>query len=139
MSTGVDQIRGAFFVFFKWKCSFIFLLDAAFNFWNKPWANTANAQAIVSKTSQFTFDLIGFVRHFLSSFVQTINDSKNSVSNWVMKLNIFHLTLLVNFSSKLFFKTLEKLLALQTNEVQTFYASTVRKSVGNAFSSELET
>ena len=69
MCIGVAQITGALFVGFKGKkCPFISLPDAAFSFWNTPWTNTANGQIIDSKTSQFTFDLVGFFRHFLSSF-----------------------------------------------------------------------
>ena len=38
---------------------------------------------------------------FSSTFVQPVNGSKNSILNWVKKLNLFHLALLVYFSSKL--------------------------------------
>ena len=67
MSIEVPQITGAAFDVFKGKKRPFISLPlpgAVFNFWNKPWTNTANAQTIDSKTSLLFFDLVGFFRHF---------------------------------------------------------------------------
>ena len=78
---------------------------------------------------------------FPSTFLQPVSCSKNSILNWVMKINLFHLTLLVNF----FFETPHKTLKFQekitatVDKWYTRYASVVKKSVGNAFSSKLDT
>ena len=58
-----------------------------------------------------------------------------------MKLNLFHLNLLVNFSSKLPIKLLkfQEQITATADKRCTSYASVFKNCVGNAFSSELET
>ena len=57
---------------------------------------------------------------FLSTFLQPIKGSKKSILNWAMKLNLFNLTLLVNFFHNSWKNSdfQDKLLPLQTNDVQ---------------------
>ena len=77
---------------------------------------------------------------FQSTFLQPVNGSKKSILNWVLKLSLLNLTLLVNFSSKLSIKLLiSRKIAAVPDKRYTNYASAVRKSVGNALSRDLET
>ena len=67
---------------------------------------------------------------FLSTFRQSVNDSKTSFFNWATKLNLINLTLLVNFSSELLKKLLlpRQIAAVPDKRCNSF-ASTVRKRV----------
>ena len=72
-----------------------------------------------------------FIWAFLSTFPQPVNNSKNSILNWVMKLNLFKLNLQVNFSSKLSIKLYTD---AASDKQCTSYASTVRKVLETHFS-----
>ena len=67
---------------------------------------------------------------FPSTFLQTVNNSKNSILNWVIKLNLMQLP----WNSEVPRKT-----TVASPKPCANYASAVRKTVRNEFSSNLET